>query len=110
MCVYMYIYMHTHILTYIYIYIYIEGEIDLGGNLRFLPVSQSEGPTEFLDVLYVGGDGAWPYGIWLILKDHLCIPQGICVQKQERAGLALLGALDEISPLGLFLPPSVANR
>lgn len=37
-----YIYMHTH--THIYIYIY------WGGVLKFLPISQSEGPTKAPDV------------------------------------------------------------
>lgn len=76
--------------------------------MRVLPVSQSEGPTKFSDVLDVSGDGSWPYGIWLILKDHLRIPQSICVQKQKRARLGSpRELLDEISPLGLFFPPSV---
>lgn len=82
--VYIYVYIYAHTLSHMHIHIYIDR---FGGSLRFLPVSQSEGPTKFPDVLYVGGDGSWPYSIWLILKDHLRIPQGICVQRQKRARL-----------------------
>lgn len=88
--------MHTHTLTCIYIYIF-------GGNLKFLPISQSEGPTKAPDVPFW-----WRWilalWIWLILNDHLRSPQRMC-RNRKRAGWPASGALDEIRPAGLFLLP-----
>lgn len=76
MCVY--ICTHTHI--YIYIYIW--------GNLKFLPVSWSEGlPKPLMLCLW------WSrmLALWCsaVLPRHLQPPQGVSVQKQGRTGLDL---------------------
>lgn len=61
--------------------------------MKFLSVSQSEGRAKAPGVLYYGRDGSWPYGIWLILEDHLRPPQGHLCAEQKGPGLALLWGL-----------------
>lgn len=73
---------HTHTHTHVHIHIYL-----FGGNLKFLPISQSEGPTKAPNVL---SWWRWILASWirLILNDHLHSPQRMC-RNRKRAGLAL---------------------
>lgn len=77
--------MHTHTHIHIHIRIYI-----FGGNLKFLLISQSEGPTKAPDVLLAEMDpGLMVSGA--SLKIISILPRAIFVQKQKRAMLALMG-------------------
>ena len=91
MCVYIYTYVcvcicgciriYAHTLTDIYICMYSRG------SLAFLPISQSEGPTVVVCIL-VEKDPDLPVS-GSSLKMVSVLPRGPCVQKQERAGVAL---------------------
>lgn len=89
---------YAHTLTDIYICMYLRG------SLAFLPISQSEGPAVVVCILVEKDPGLPVSGS--SLKMVSVLPRGPCVQKQERAGVAL-GVLPELRPVGWFLPRSL---
>lgn len=100
-CIYTYMCIHTHTQTHT------RACARWGGRrLKFLPVSQSEAPTETPALLYFGGEGSCLMAsVWPILKGQLHPFQGhLCAEMKGWAGL-FYGAPDERGPVGLSLPP-----
>lgn len=95
MCVFIYIYVYTHVCTYVCVYIcththiHIHIYIYLKGSLTFLPISQSEGPTEVVCVLVEMDPGLTVSGS--SVKCHLRPRQGRVCAEREGLSMALPG-------------------